>query len=59
MFVERVFAWPGMGQLAADAVSHRDYDLVTASAIIGATMVAIGTLIADLTLPIIDPRTRD
>lgn len=59
VFVERVFAWPGMGMLAADAVSHRDYDLVTATAIIGATMVAIGTLLADLLLPVVDPRTRD
>ena len=59
VFVEKVFAWPGMGLLAADAVSRQDYDLVTAAAILGAVMVAIGTLLADLLLPLIDPRTRD
>lgn len=59
VFVERVFGWPGMGLVAADAVARQDYDLITAAAIIGALMVAIGNLLADLLLPLIDPRARD
>jgi peptide/nickel transport system permease protein len=58
VFVEAVFAWPGMGQLAANAVSTRDYDVVTATVIVGAVMVVIGNLIADLLHMVIDPRVR-
>jgi peptide/nickel transport system permease protein len=59
LFVERVFAWPGMGLLAADAIATRDYDLITATVIIGAVMVAIGNVLADLLHAALDPRVRD
>lgn len=58
LFVERVFAWPGMGLMAADAIGTRDYDLITATVIIGAVMVAVGNLIADVLQAAIDPRVR-
>lgn len=58
LFVERVFAWPGMGLLAADAIATRDYDLITATVIVGAAMVAIGNLLADLLQAALDPRVR-
>jgi peptide/nickel transport system permease protein len=58
LFVERVFAWPGMGLLAADAIATRDYDLITATVIVGAAMVAIGNLCADLLHAALDPRVR-
>jgi len=58
LFVERVFAWPGMGLMAADAIGARDYDLITATVIIGAVMVALGNLIADVLQAAIDPRIR-
>jgi peptide/nickel transport system permease protein len=59
VFIEKVFGWPGMGELAASAISSRDYDLVTASVIIGSVMVVVGNLLADLLQMAIDPRVRE
>jgi peptide/nickel transport system permease protein len=59
VFVEAVFDWPGMGQLAASAVSTRDYDTVTATVIVGAIMVVVGSFVADLLQMAIDPRVRE
>jgi len=58
VLVETVFAWPGMGKLAADAIFSRDYPLVTASAVIGSAMVVTGSLLADVLYAVADPRTR-
>lgn len=59
LFVEKVFAWPGMGMLAANAIGARDYDLVTATVVVGSIMVVIGNLLADLLHVAIDPRIRE
>lgn len=59
LFVERVFSWPGMGLLAANAIGARDYDLVTATVVVGSIMVVIGNFIADLLQMILDPRVRE
>lgn len=58
VFIETIFSWPGMGQMAVNAVATRDYPLVTASVIIGAAMVAAGSLLADVLSAAIDPRLR-
>ena len=57
-FVEKVFAWPGMGYVAASAINARDYDLVTGTVIVGGIMVALGSLLADLLYAVADPRLR-
>ena len=57
-FVEKVFAWPGMGYLAATAIGTRDYDLVTGTVIVGGVMVTLGSLVADLLYAVADPRLR-
>lgn len=57
-FIEKVFAWPGMGYVAANAIAARDYDLVTGSVIVGGIMVTIGSLVADLLYAVADPRLR-
>ena len=59
LFVEQVFSWPGMGMLAARSIGDHDYDLVTGIAIVGAVLVVIGNLIADLLHAAIDPRVRE
>ncbi|MGK2934396.1 MAG: ABC transporter permease, partial [Gemmatimonadaceae bacterium] len=59
VFVEKVFAWPGMGLLAVNAVASRDYALVTAVVVIAGAAVAIGNLVADLLYAAADPRVRD
>jgi len=57
-FVEKVFSWPGMGYIAANAIAARDYDLVTGTVIVGGIMVAVGSLLADLLYAAADPRLR-
>jgi len=58
VFIETVFAWPGMGKLVVDAITQRDYPVVMAGAFIFAVMVVIGNLIADLLYALVDPRIR-
>ena len=59
LFVEQVFSWPGMGMLAAHSIQARDYNLVTGIVIVGAVLVVIGNLLADLLHAAIDPRVRE
>ena len=59
VFVEKVFSWPGMGLVAVDAVSSRDYPLVLAVVIVGTIVVALGNLLADVLYRVADPRLRD
>jgi peptide/nickel transport system permease protein len=59
LFVEKVFGWPGMGLLATEAIGSRDYDLVTATVIVGSILVVIGNLLADLLQMALDPRVRE
>jgi peptide/nickel transport system permease protein len=58
VFVERVFSWPGMGLMVVNAINTRDYALVMAPVVIGAAMVAIGNLLADIAYGFADPRIR-
>jgi len=58
LFIEKVFQWPGMGWLAANAIGSRDYDLVTATVIVGSVMVIVGNRLADLLQAAVDPRVR-
>jgi peptide/nickel transport system permease protein len=58
VLIETIFAWPGMGRLAFEAILTRDYLLVTATALIASTLVVTGSLVADLLLGVADPRLR-
>jgi peptide/nickel transport system permease protein len=58
VFVEKIFTWPGMGLLIANAISARDYPLVLAGVQVGAFMVAAGSVLADIAYGIADPRIR-
>ena len=58
VLIETIFAWPGMGRLAFEAILMRDYPLVTATALIASTVVVAGNLVADILLGIADPRLR-
>ncbi|MDP9178361.1 MAG: ABC transporter permease [Gemmatimonadota bacterium] len=59
VFVEKVFAWPGMGLVIVNSIESRDYPLLMASVIIGSVLVAVGSLLADLLYRVADPRIRD
>ena len=58
VFVERVFSWPGMGLMITSAIAVRDYPLVMAAVVVGAAMVALGNLLADVAYVLADPRVR-
>lgn len=57
-FIEKIFAWPGMGLAVVSAIGTRDYPLVVGGVIIGSIMVAVGSLLADLLYAWADPRLR-
>jgi peptide/nickel transport system permease protein len=59
VFVEHVFAWPGMGHLAATAINARDYHLVVGCVMVGAVLVVIGSTLADMLALRLDARTAD
>ena len=58
VLVETVFAWPGMGLLAVNAILQRDYPIVTAAALVASVMVVLGNLLADALYGVADPRIR-
>ncbi len=58
VLVEAVFAWPGLGKLAADAIAARDYPLVLATTLLASVAVVMGSLLADLFAVLADPRVR-
>ncbi len=58
VIVEQVFSWPGLGRLAIDAVSQRDYPVIMGSVLVSGVMYIIGLLISDLLYSLVDPRIR-
>jgi peptide/nickel transport system permease protein len=56
--VETVYAWPGMGTLAVDAVVNRDFPLIQGVTTIIAVIVMAMNLLVDLLYAAIDPRIR-
>ena len=59
IFVEAIFAWPGMGRLMIAAISARDYPVVMGATVLYAFLVILANLAADITLPLLDPRRVD
>ena len=55
---ETVFAIPGIGKLMVDAISQRDYPIVTGTAIIIAAMLGIVNLLVDISYAFVDPRIK-
>ncbi len=58
VFVEAVFAWPGVGRVLVEAVRARDYPVVMAATAISAVLVVAGNMIADVLAAWVDPRVR-
>jgi peptide/nickel transport system permease protein len=56
VILERIFNWPGMGNLYFDALSQRDYPVIMGLTMMFAVLVMIGNLIADLLYSVVDPR---
>ncbi len=58
IFVEAIFAWPGMGHLMVNAIIARDYPVVMGAAAVYSALVLLANLAADVALPLVDPRRR-
>ncbi len=58
LVAETVFSWPGMGLLFVNALANRDYPVLMAILMVGALLVIIGNLAADVAVAFVDPRIR-
>lgn len=58
VLVEAVFSWPGLGQLAAQAIDRRDYPVVQVLLMLAVAVFVVIQLITDLVHARIDPRVR-
>lgn len=58
VFVESVFALPGMGRAMLGAIAARDYPVILGATVLYAALVIGANLLADLVLPLVDPRRR-
>jgi peptide/nickel transport system permease protein len=58
LYVELLFSWPGMGRLYYDAATARDYPVLLAVLIIGAGIIILANLMADIAYAYLDPRVR-
>ena len=56
--VESVFGWPGVGQLAWQAIQRVDLPIIMGVTLVSAVFIVLGNLLADLVAPLIDPRIR-
>ncbi|ULH17054.1 ABC transporter permease (plasmid) [Deinococcus sp. KNUC1210] len=56
--VEQVFAWPGMGLLALQAISNRDFPVLQGAVTVLALLVVVINLLVDLSYGLFDPRIR-
>ncbi len=58
IITEQIFNWPGMGRLAVEAITQRDYPTIMGINLLAAVMVIFGNLTADVLYGVVDPRIR-
>jgi peptide/nickel transport system permease protein len=58
VFIEAIFAWPGVGRVLVEAVQARDYPVVMAATAVSALLVVLGNLLAEALVRWVDPRAR-
>ena len=58
VIIETVFAWPGIGRLAYQAVLSRDYSVVMTILTLTSALTLLGNLLADILYAFTDPRIR-
>ena len=54
--VESVYGWPGIGQMAWQAIQMVDIPIIMGATLVAAVGIVLGNLLADLVVPFIDPR---
>ncbi|TCD48748.1 ABC transporter permease [Chlorobium sp. N1] len=58
LFIEVIFAFPGMGRVTVEAIFARDYPLIIANTFISGILIVFGNLIADVLYAVVDPRIK-
>jgi peptide/nickel transport system permease protein len=58
VLTESIFSWPGVGRLAFEAISNRDYPLINGAVLLFAATFVVVNLIVDLLYAALDPRIR-
>jgi len=58
VIIEYIFAWPGMGRLAYDALMARDMAVLLSLNFIAAVLVLTGTFVSDVLYMFVDPRVK-
>ena len=56
LITEKIFGWPGMGRLAYDAATKRDYPVIMGTLLMSTVLVILGNLLADVAYTVLDPR---
>ncbi|MFK8035732.1 MAG: ABC transporter permease [Hyphomicrobiales bacterium] len=56
--IESVFGWPGIGQLAWQAIQRVDIPIIMGVTLVSACAIVLGNLLADMITPFIDPRIK-
>ena len=54
--VESVFGWPGIGQLAWQAIQRVDIPIIMGVTLVAACFIVVGNFLADVIAPFVDPR---
>lgn len=58
LIIEKIFNWPGIGQLYMSSFSLRDYPLLMSFTVFIAILTVLGTLLSDLLYRLADPRVK-
>ncbi|MBZ9538895.1 MULTISPECIES: ABC transporter permease [Modicisalibacter] len=59
VFVEVIFARPGIGALIVSSVNERNYPIVLGAVLVTTVIIVLATLVSDLVVALLDPRQRD
>lgn len=58
VIIEQIFAWPGLGLLAYDAIGRRDYPVILGVTLLAGAAVMIVNVLVDVVYVMVDPRVR-
>jgi peptide/nickel transport system permease protein len=58
VIIEQIFAWPGLGLLAYDAIGRRDYPVILGVTMLAGAAVMIVNVLVDVVYVMVDPRVR-
>ena len=58
IIIERIFAWPRMGQLFFNSITERDYPVIMGLVLMFSILTLAGQLLADVLYALVDPRVR-